>query len=126
MPKSHQYCWKGVRYELGKVLSQYISFGYTSKLRSLSLSWNSINTNGLNSLIHSLAQNCRAVEFLDLNGNATTSDGIKCIRQAINTNGLNSFIHSLAQNCRALEFLDLKGNSITSDGIKCIKQAFKD
>ena len=120
MPKSHQYCWKEVGYEWAKVFSQYISFGYTSKLRSLSLSWNSINTNGLNSLIHSLAQNCRAVEFLDLNGNAITSDGIKCIRQAINTNGLNSLIYSLAQNCRALEFLDLKGNSITSDGIKCI------
>jgi len=104
MPKSHQYCWKEVGYEAAMLLSQYISFGDTSKLRSLSLSWNSINTYGLNSLIPSLAQNCRAVEFLDLKGNTITSDGIKCIKQAFNMYGLNSLVPSLAQNCPVLEF----------------------
>ena len=64
------------------LLSQHISFGDTNMLRSISLSWNSINTYDLNLLIPSLAQNCHALEFSDLKGNSITSDGINCIKQA--------------------------------------------
>jgi len=94
-----------------KLLSQYISFGDTNKLRSLSLSWNSINTYGLNSLIPSLAQNCHALEFLDLKGNSITSDGINCIEQAFKSKLFSS-----------LQTLDLSLNPIGSEGVFAISK----